>query len=153
MRSRGIYDNPYKYAIECNIPYDLAKIACLKHRHFLKEKRKKAPRCPICDSKRMIYQMGSYEEGYGDYVECDCCGETFEPDEIKNIEYLPTSRDDFDVVLYFSLAENTKAGWMEACGAKTLEEWQNYARREILGRRPDGSSSKYAGLYIDRSRV
>lgn len=130
---RSIYDNPYKYACECDIPIELAKIACLKERHLRKEQKKHKPKCPKCGSKKLNYEMGSYEEGYEDYVECDECGETYEPNEIKNIEYMPSSWDNFDVLLYFSNGED-KTGWMEACGAETIEEWQAFARKEILER-------------------
>lgn len=130
---RDIHDNPYKYACVCNVPYELAKIACLKDRHYQKERRKHGPFCPKCGSKNIFYEMGSYEEGYGDYVECENCGETYEPYEIKNVDYIIPFRD-FDTVLYFSSSRIPEEGWREACGAETIEEWQEFAREEILRR-------------------
>lgn len=135
MNNRSIYANPYKYACVCNIPYDLAKIACLKQRHYDKTMRKNRPYCPKCGSKNIDYEMGSYEEGYGDFCECDECGETFEPHEVPNYEYFDIFGSDFDVVLFFSKTEDVKQGWIEACGAKTLEEWQEFAKKIIIGNR------------------
>lgn len=131
---RSIYDNPYKYACECDIPIELAKIACLKERHLRKEQKKHKPKCPNCGSKKLDYEMGSYEEGYGDYFECVTCGETYDPNEIKNIEYMPCPFGDFDVVLYFRRRGQNISGWDEACGATTMEEWQAFARKEIVGK-------------------
>lgn len=51
MNMKSIYSNPYKYAVKCNIPFDLAKIMCLKQRHFDKEERKHRMYCPVCKSK------------------------------------------------------------------------------------------------------
>lgn len=130
---RSAYDNPYKYACICNVPFEIAKIACLKEKHYRKEQKKHRPVCPNCGSKKLFYEMGSYEEGYGDFVECTECEETFEPNEVKNIDYIHPFGGYFDVVLYFSIEEKER-GWMEACGAKTIEEWQEFARKEILGR-------------------
>ena len=64
---RSIYANPYKYAIECDIPFSLAKIMCKKQRHFEKEQRKHRMYCPVCKSKNLVFESGSYEEGYGDF--------------------------------------------------------------------------------------
>lgn len=66
MNMRSIYANPYKYACKCDIPIELAKIACLKQRHFIKEQQKHPMYCPICKSKNMNFESGSYEEGYGE---------------------------------------------------------------------------------------
>ena len=74
MNMRSIYANPYKYACKCDIPIELAKIACLKQRHFIKEQQKHPMYCPICKSKNMNFESGSYEEGYGDFIECEDCG-------------------------------------------------------------------------------
>ena len=41
-----------------------------------KEQKKHPCRCPACGSKHLYYEHGSYEEGYGDFVECTDCGET-----------------------------------------------------------------------------
>lgn len=40
MSMRNIYANPYKYACICDIPIELAKIECLKQRHFEKRATK-----------------------------------------------------------------------------------------------------------------
>lgn len=130
---RNIYDNPYKYACKCNVPYELAKIACLVYRHRKKEHRKHKPYCPVCKSKKIYYETGSYEEGYEDFCGCEECGETFAVEEIPNYENIRVFGDDFDMVLYFSTTDNKESGWLEACGATTLEEWQNFARRMIIG--------------------
>ena len=134
MKNRSIYDNPYKYAIVCNVPFDIAKIACKKQRHLDKEHNKHKAYCPKCGSKHLEYEMGSYEEGYGDFIECSECGETFDLPEVPNVDYMTLSGfEDFDAVLYFSTTGNKSEGWVEACGAKTLEEWQAFARRSIVG--------------------
>ena len=134
-KSRSLYDNPYKYACVCSVPLKLAKIACKKQRHLEKEQKKHPCRCPACGSKHLYYEHGSYEEGYGDYVECNNCGETYDPDEIPNIEYGSlTPFEDFDPVIYFSLTENKLDGWKEACGAETHEEWIHFAEIMIAGR-------------------
>ena len=135
-KAKSIYMNPYKYACVCHVPFELAKIACLKIRHAKKEQQKNPSRCPSCNSKKIFYQFGSIEEGYGDFIECQECGETFSPDEIKNIQYLgydPFNPLDMDIVLYFSMYYRDPAeGWRDACGAETLEEWHAFARKEIL---------------------
>ena len=134
-KPRSLYDNPYKYACVCSVPLKLAKIACKKQRHLEKEQKKHPCRCPACDSKHLYYEHGSYEEGYGDYVECHDCGETYDPCEIPNIEYgTLTPFKDFDPVIYFSLTENKLDGWKEACGAETHEEWIHFAEKMIAGR-------------------
>lgn len=133
---RSIYDNPYKYACVCNVPFELAKIACLKQRHLNKMQQKHPMRCPHCNSKSLIFEMGSYEEGYGDFIECDDCGDTFDCAEVPNAEYANlTGWEDFDPVLYFSTTANKAEGWRAACGAETLEEWHEYARKNIIGKR------------------
>lgn len=132
MMKRDIHLNPYKYACVCNIPYELAKIQCLKYRHIDKEERKHRPFCPECGSKHIGYEMGSYEEGYSSFFYCDDCGQAY--DEIPNGEYYSYFGSDFDVVLYFSCTEDKADGWREACGAETIEDWHEFARKEILGR-------------------
>lgn len=63
------------------------------------------------------------------------CGETYEPDEIPNIEYGSlTPFEEFDPVIYFSLTENKLEGWKKACGAETHEEWIHFAEKMIAGR-------------------
>ena len=136
MNMKSIYSNPYKYAIKCDIPFELAKTACLKQRHFLKEQRKHPMYCPVCKSKHLHFEGGAYEEGYGDFIECEDCGEAFDCDEVPNAKYAYlTGWEDFDAVLYFSNTENKEKGWMEACGATTHEEWIAFARRNIIGKR------------------
>lgn len=132
---RSIYSNPYKYAVKCNVPIELAKIACKKQRHIDKERKKHYPVCPQCGSKKLSYEMGSYEEGYGDFIECNDCGETYELDEVENIDNLPCFEWDFDPVVYFSTTENQKEGWIEACSSDKLEDWHSFARTMIVGRR------------------
>ena len=136
MNMRSIYANPYKYACKCDIPIELAKIACLKQRHFIKEQQKHPMYCPVCKSKNMIFEGGSYEEGYGDFIECEDCGETFDYNEVPNAEYASlTGWEDFDAVLYFSSnTENKSEGWKKACGAETHEEWLKFATEMITGR-------------------
>ena len=136
MNMRSIYANPYKYACKCDIPIELAKIACLKQRHFIKEQQKHPMYCPICKSKNMNFESGSYEEGYGDFIECKDCGETFDCNQVPNVEYASlTGCEDFDAVLYFSNTNNKSEGWREACGAETHEEWLEFATKMIIGRR------------------
>lgn len=131
---RSIYANPYKYASQCNIPIALAKIACKKQRHNEKEQRKHPMKCPVCSSKYLMYNHGSYEEGYSDFIECKNCGETFDCNEVPNIEYANlTGFEDFDVVLFFSTYDSITEGWKEACGATTREEWVTFAKKTILG--------------------
>ena len=135
LTMRTIYDNPYKYACVCNVPFELAKIACLKRRHKDKMRRKHPVHCPTCNSKHLIYEMGSYEEGYSDFIECDECGDTFDCSEIPNIEYVDlTGWDDFDAVLFFSQNDVAKTEDGEkACGAEDLEEWIKFAQNNIIG--------------------
>ena len=134
-KNRSLYSNPYKYACVCNVPLNLAKIACKKQRHLEKEQKKHPCRCPVCGSKHSYYEHDSYVEGYGDFVECNNCGETYDPDEIPNIEYESLEPfEDFDPVIYFSLTENKEEGWKEACGAETREQWIQFAEKMITGR-------------------
>ena len=134
--TRSIYSNPYKYAIECNVPFELAKIACAKQRHFEKDARKHRMYCPICKSKELVFEEGSYEEGYGDFIECQNCGETFNINEVPNSQYARlTGWEDFDAVLYYSCTKNKTAGWMEACGATSHEEWVEFAKKVIIGKK------------------
>lgn len=136
MNMRSIYANPYKYACECDIPIELAKIACKKYRHIEKEQRKHRAYCPSCGSKHLYFEMGSYEEGYSDFFACEDCEETFSPSEIPNVEYFDfMGWANFDAVLYFSNTENKSEGWQEACGATTHEEWLEFAKRNIIGNR------------------
>lgn len=136
MNMRSIYANPYKYACKCDITIELAKIACLKQRHFIKEQQKHPMYCPICKSKHMNFESGSYEEGYRDFIECEDCGETFDCNQVPNVEYASlTGWEDFDAVLYFSNTDNKSEGWRKACGAETHEEWLEYATEMIIGRR------------------
>lgn len=135
---RNIYLNPYKYAIECDIPFELAKIMCKKQRHYKKEQRKHPMYCPSCHSKNLVYDSGSYEEGYGEFIECYDCGETFNCNEIPNVQYGNfTGWEDFDPVLYFSNTNNKEDGWKEACGATTHEKWVDFATQMIMGKRKE----------------
>lgn len=136
MNMKSIYANPYKYACVCNVPFELAKIACKKQRHLEKEQRKHKAYCPTCGSKHLVFEMGSYEEGYGDFFECEDCEDTFCPSEIPNVEHFDfMGWADFDPVLYFSNTEDKQDGWVEACGSDKYEDWLSYARNMIIGRR------------------
>ena len=131
---RSIYDNPYKYAVVCNIPFWLAKIACKKQRHLLKEVNKHRMYCPTCGSRHLGFEGGSYEEGYSDYIYCEDCGSQFDVVEVPNSAYASlTGWEDFDPVLYFGCRENKTQGWKEACGGETYEEWLLFAKNIILG--------------------
>lgn len=133
---RSIYDNPYKYACVCNVPFELAKIACLKQRHWNRMQRKHPMYCPKCKSKNVFFEGGSCEEGYGDFIGCEDCGETFNCDEVPNAEYANlTGWEDFDPVVYFSSTANKEEGWKEACGSDKYEDWISFARHMIIGRR------------------
>lgn len=133
---RSIYANPYKYAVTCDIPFELAKIACAKARHCKKEARKHPMRCPNCNSKRLCFEHGSYEEGYSDYIECDNCGETYDVDAVPNSEYQSlTGYEDFDAVLFYSGTEDGYGDIMPKGAAKTHEEWVKFARDAIIGKR------------------
>lgn len=138
MNMKSIYANPYKYACKCNIPIELAKIACLKQRHFDKEQKKHPMYCPVCKSKHLIFESGSYEEGYDDFIECDDCGETFDCNKVPNSEYASlTGWEDFDAVLYFSTCCGNKLEGREAaCGSAEREEWLEFAKKMIIGKRP-----------------
>lgn len=63
MMKRDIHLNPYKYACVCNIPYELAKIQCLKYRHIDKEERKHRPCNQIPIVKDTQEQAEAYAEG------------------------------------------------------------------------------------------
>ena len=127
----SIYSNPKKYAQKCQIPLNLVKIECRKQKQF--ERKRKHIICPRCKHKSLDYEMGSYEEGYGSYLECNFCGETYNPEEIKN-SYLLAYGADFDAVLYFSKTKDSQDGWIEACGSDKIEDWHRFARDTIIGR-------------------
>ena len=135
MNMRSVYANPYKYAYVCNVPLELANIACKKQRHLEKEFSKHIPRCPECNSKKVYIVSGSYEEGYDAYVECDNCGSAFDFEEVPNSDYIRMYGDDFDPVVYFSCTENKQEGWLEACGSDNYKDWLSFARNTIIGRR------------------
>lgn len=132
---RSIYDNPYKYACVCHVPFELAKIACKKQRHIDKEYVKHIPRCPACNSKKLYIVSGSYEEGYDSFVECNECGSGFNFEEVPNSEYIRAYGDDFDPVFYFSETDHKEEGWKEACGSDKYEDWLSFARHMIIGQR------------------
>ena len=123
MNMKSIYANPYKYSCVCDIPFELAKIMC-KNRAY----------CPVCKSKKLIFEHGSYEEGYDSFIECDACGKTFDYDKIPNIEYASIAGyEDFDAVLYFGSMQNKSEAWKEACGAITHDKWIEFAAEMIIG--------------------
>ena len=135
MTPKCIYQDPREYAKLCDIPLDLAKIACKKYRHHQKEFRKKKPKCPICHRKTLYIEDESYEEGYSAFISCENCGSDFSFSEIPNSEYIERFWDDFDPVLYFANMENKKEGRIAACGDDSDEAWEKFARNQILGRR------------------
>lgn len=126
----SIYANPKKYARKTQIPLGLAKIECRKQKQI--DKKRKKIRCPRCKRKALHYISGSYEEGYGAFIECDNCGEAFDPNEIKNSELLCYGSD-FDAVLYFAKTKHSPNGWIEACGSDKVEDWHKFARNMIVG--------------------
>lgn len=126
----SIYASSKKYAKKCQIPLSLAKIECRKQRKI--ERSRKKITCPMCKHKSLGYEMGSYEEGYGDFIGCAFCGETYGPEEIKNGDLLAYGAD-FDAVLYFCKTKDSQDGWIEACGSDNIEDWHKFARRMIIG--------------------
>ena len=136
MNMRSIYANPYKYACTCSISFELAKIMCKKQRHFYKEQKKHPMYCPVCKSKHLTYEGGSWEEGYDEFIECADCGETFDCGDVPNVEYASlTGWENFDPVLFYSHPEEPELGWQEACGATTQEEWMVFATQTITGKK------------------
>lgn len=131
MRKKGIYGNPYKYAYKCDVPIDLARAICKLQRKYDKM-RHRAAKCPKCKARALVYESGSYEEGYGDFIACDSCGEGFDVDEIEHSELLHMWWD-FDNVLWFSMGstpEIKREQRAEELGINTLEEWHEWARQQ-----------------------
>ena len=130
---KSIYDNPYKYAYECDVPIELARIACKKQRRFNKLVHR-ARKCPECNSRALRYDCGSWwHEGIGDSLYCEKCGSEYEIEEIENGNLL-IAMAGFDFIVYYSLPK--KIEWrMEAraeeLGVNTLEEWHSWAWREV----------------------
>lgn len=136
MNMKSIYANPYKYACVCDVPIDLAKISCKKHRHIEKEKRKHRVFCPKCGTEHLRVNLVSYKEGRIDFFECVDCGDLFSPSEIPNVEYFDCSPwEEFDPVLYFSDPKNKQEGWLEACGSDKYEDWIAFSIEKIIGKR------------------
>lgn len=126
--SGSIYDNPYKYAYECDVPIELARATCKLQRKYDKMIYR-AAKCPVCKARALTYESGSYEEGYGDFIYCDSCDESFNVDEIKN-GVLLHSWGNFDSVLWFSLGatpEKRKEDRAKELGVNTIEEWHKWA--------------------------
>jgi len=131
--NKSIYNSPKKYAKRCDIPLNLAKIQCKKYKKEARQRKK--IKCPACHRKSLVFCGGSYEEGYGDYIECAACGEAYAPEEIKN-GYMLHFGWDFDVVLYYSgkTPEEKISGRLEACGSEKIEDWVKFAEDEIRGK-------------------
>ena len=127
--SRSIYDNPYKYAYECDVPIDLARATCKLQRKYDKMIYR-AAKCPVCKARALTYEHGDYWEGYGDFISCDSCGESFDLDEIKNGELLWGRGIAFDTVLWFSMGatpEKRQEERAKELGVNTIEEWHKWA--------------------------
>lgn len=132
-KNLSIYATPKRYAKKCGIPLSLAKIECRKQKKITK--MRKHIICPICKRNSLYYEHGSYEEGYDAFIECSRCGETYDPVEIRNSEYL-TYGYDFDAVLYFSSGrtkEEKIKNRIEAIGTTDDAHWIEFAKKMILG--------------------
>ena len=126
---RGIYNNPYKYAYECDVPIELARATCKLQRKYDKM-RYRVAKCPVCKVRALTYENGSYEEGYSDFIICDSCGESFDIDEIKNCDLLHGMGSSFDSVLWFSMGatpEKRQEDRAKELGVNTIEEWHKWA--------------------------
>lgn len=131
---KSIYDNPYKYACECDVPIELARIVCKKQRRFNKLVHR-ARKCPECNTRGLKYECGCWEEGIGDSIYCDNCGEAFGVEELENGYYLAVGID-FDMVLYLSLSytfEERMRERKEKYDINTIEEWHKTAWKWIRG--------------------
>lgn len=127
--SGSIYDNPYKYAYECDVPIDLARATCKLQRKYDKM-RYRAAKCPVCKARALTYESGDYWEGYSDFISCDSCGESFDLDEIKNCDLLHGCGSSFDSVLWFSMGatpEKRQEERAKELEVNTIEEWHKWA--------------------------
>ena len=129
----SVYDNPYKYAVICDVPIELARAVC-KIQRKTDKMRYKARKCPVCKGRGLEAEFGSYEEGYGDYIGCDHCGATFDLKEIEN-GFLLFGLQDFDVILWFSVHKKDR---QEKLGIKNIEEWHEWAWKELKGKTGGG---------------
>lgn len=141
---KTIYDDPYHYAYTCGVPLDLARIACKRWRHHRRMMQTHPCKCPVCGSKQLAIELGSYEEGTHDFVFCEVCDNDFKPSDIKNIEYGSISPFPpyVDLVLYFSSLENKLEGRRMACGRTDDAAWLQFATEQITGKRISISSQK-----------
>ena len=126
-----IYEDVKRYAEKTMMTEEQAKIRCdyyLNLKKEIDEKMAIAIICPACKQPTLSFEPGSYEEGYGDYVECNGEGDC----EYSSEEHsYPHHSDDFDVVLMFAcqiereaLAETEKSiglPWSEFI-AKEVDE-------------------------------
>ena len=132
LNQNCIYANPYKYAYRCNVPIELARIIC-KYQNHIAKLTYHAKKCPRCGARSLYFEGGSYEEGYGDFIECETCEETFGVDDIENGEYL-SGWSDFDVILYGSLGdteEERRESRIAMCGSDDIKKWHEFAWRHI----------------------
>lgn len=134
----SIHNDHVEYAKKVRMPVNLAKIWCTNQLE-IKEEMNKAKICPKCEKPTLELELGSYEEGYNDYVYCvnneilaiDDDGEEYYTDcdytsEPKN-EHEPLSCwYDFDVLLAHSI------GYDESRKHDTdLQEWLKFVREEV----------------------
>lgn len=97
-----IYEDAKKYAELTMMTEEQAKIRCdyfLNLQKEIKEKMAIAIICPTCKQPTLSFELGSYEEGYGDYVVCEGEGDC---DYSSEQHSFPHHSDDFDVVLFFA---------------------------------------------------
>lgn len=118
----SIYNNPEMYAKETHITLEQAEIRCA-HFRKLEELSYIAKKCPSCGQHTLVYEEGSYEEGYSSYVYCENDklniiedGEEYESDcEFTSNVTKPYEAirgvGDLDIVLMFAfdLQKNIKA--------------------------------------------
>lgn len=131
-REKGIYGNPYKYAYECDVPIELARAVC-KYQRRLDNMRYRATKCPVCKDRALEFEGGSYEEGYGDFIYCDSCGEAFDVEEIEK-SWLLHWWSDFDAILWYSSGSTKEENWRhreEELGITNIEEWHSWAWRQM----------------------
>lgn len=131
-----IYEDVKRYAEVTMMTEEQAKIRCdyyLKLKKEMDEKMAIAIICPVCKQPTLSFEPGSYEEGYGDYVECDGEGDC----EYSSEEHaFPHHNDDFDIVLAFACS-------VEHEGLAEVEKtiglpWSEFIAKEVdeLGKDP-----------------
>lgn len=134
----SIYSDHIDYAKKVRMPIRLAEIWC-KNQLELKKEMDKAKKCPKCGKDTLELELGSYEEGYSDYVHCsndeipavDVDGEEYftECDYTASPEkgHEPLSAwYDFDVIMAFRCG---MSGRVKEFGS--LQEWLKFVREEV----------------------